>query len=76
MAVDYELFIGKTKQGRDKKYIVAKTYFDSIKAAKKVLKVAEDHILCQVAYTVGDDLFFIEPHKRGQKKVYASFFIA
>ena len=76
MAIDYELFIGKTKQGRDKKYFVSKYMSVANNAAKRTLKVTEAHILIQESWTVGDDLYFNNPHKRGQKKVWAASYFA
>ena len=73
---DYELYEGKTAQGRKKSYFVAKDYDTALKAARKVLKVPTYRILVEVAWTIGEDLFFKNPHKKGQKKVYAASFLA
>lgn len=72
----YEVYIGKTEQGRNRSYFVDKDMAVANKAAKRTLKVAEDHILIEVAWTVGDDLYFNNPHKRGQKKVWAASYLA
>jgi len=76
MADTYEVFVGKTSKNRNKSYFVAKDMSVANKAAKRSLKVTEDHILIQVAWTVGDDLYFNNPHKRGQKKVWAASYLA
>ena len=71
-SIEYEVFVSKTRQNRTKKYIVSKTMGDAIRAGMKVFKASDNHILCQVAWKVGDSLYFEEPHKKRQKKVYAA----
>ena len=72
----FEIYIGKTAQGRKKSYFVAKDYDTALKAARKVLKVPTYRILVEVAWTLGEDLYFTNPKKKGQKKVYAASFLA
>ena len=72
----FEVYIGKTAQGRKKSYFVAKDYDTALKAARKVLKVPTYRILVEVAWTLGEDLCFTNPKKKGQKKVYAASFLA
>ena len=72
----FEVYIGKTAQGRKKSYFVAKDQITALKAARKVLKVPTYRILVEVAWTLGEDLYFTNPKKKGQKKVYAASFLA
>ena len=72
----FEVYIGKTAQGRKKSYFVAKDYDTALKAARKVLKVPTYRILVEVVWTLGEDLYFTNPKKKGQKKVYTASFLA
>ena len=76
MADTYEVFVGKTEKGRNKSYFVAKTMLEARKAAQKILKVTTYNIMIQVAWTIGDDLYFKNPKRKGQKKVWAASYIA
>ena len=72
MNEDCEVFVGITEQGRKKSYFVAKDQTTALGNAKKALKVATYHILVEVAWIVGDYLYFTNPKKKGQKKVFAA----
>lgn len=76
MEFSYELYIGKTKQGRDKKYFVSKDYNEAVEAARKTLRVSRKHIFMQLGYVVGNDLYLSIPMKNGQKKVWVASYTA
>lgn len=72
----FELFVGKTKQNRSKKYFVSNEYVDARDAAKKHLRVSEKHILIQYGWIIGEDLYLNNPKKKGQKKVWVASFVS
>ena len=79
----YEVFIGKNKQGRDKKYLVAKLgkslnkeLDDFIIYATKFFKVRPKNLLLSRGWTVGDDLYFKNPKTKGQHKVWVISYIS
>lgn len=76
MYEDFELFVGKTKQNRSKKYFVSKNYIEAIEAARKNLRVSTDHIFMQIGYVVGEDLYLENPKLKGQKKVWVASFVS
>ena len=76
MADAYEVYVGKTAMGRNKSYFVAKNYNVAEAAAKKVLKVRGCFVMVESAWVVGDDLYFCNPKRKGQRKVYAASYLA
>ena len=72
----YEVFYGKTSQGRQKSYFVATNKITALKAAKKKLKVAVHRIIVSEAWILNDSLYFYNPKRKGQKKVWAASFLA
>ena len=72
----FEVFVGKTKQNRSKKYFVSKGYFEALEAARKTLRVSIDHIFMQLGYVVGEDLYLNNPKKKGQKKVWVAYYVS
>ena len=76
MCENFELFVGKTKQNRSKKYFVSKDYAEAIEAARKTLRVSTKHLFIQLGYVVGDDLYLSNPMKNGQKKVWVASFVS
>ena len=73
---NYGVFVGKTSKGRNKSYFVASWLSDASYMAYKALKVTARHIMVRRAWLVGDDLYFEDPHIRGQIKVYAGYYIS
>lgn len=77
MEFDYELYIGKTNQNRQKSYLVANTTFSILElenAAKKYFRVSSRHIYFWIGWVVGDDLYLKNPKLKGQRKVYVASF--
>lgn len=72
----FEVYIGKTAQGRNKSYFVANNSFTAIDAAKKTLKVTTAHIFVRYGWVIGEDLYFKNPKRKGQKKVWVAYYIA
>ena len=70
----FEVYIGKTEKGRRKSYFVANDQITALGAAKKTLKVPTYRILVEAAWTIGDSLYFTNPKRKGQKKVWAASF--
>lgn len=68
----FEVFIGKNKQGRDKKFLVATTkdLEAFISCAIKFFKVRRKHLLLMPGWTVGEDLYLINPKTKGQHKTW------
>ena len=77
MEFSYELYIGKTKQNRSKKFFVSKDYNNAVEAARKTLRVSRKHIFMQLGYVVGNYLYLgNQPMKNGQKKVWVASYTA
>jgi len=79
----YEVFIGKNKQGRDKKYLVAtlskkvnKELDEFINEAIKFFKVRPKNLYLTRGWTVGEDLYFRNPKTKGQRKVWVITYIS
>ena len=72
----FEVFVGKTKQNRSKKYFVSKNYNEALEAARKTIRVSKEHIFMQLGYVVGDDLYLSNPMKNGQKKVWVAYYVS
>lgn len=72
----YEIFYGMTSQNRTKSYFVAKDRITALKAAKIHLKVAICRIIVSEAWILDGSLYFNNPKRRGQKKVWAASFLA
>lgn len=73
----FEVFIGKNKQGKDKKYIVAdyaavrgkKAWHSFLEYGRKFFKCSLDHIKAQPGYVYKNDLYLDNPAKPGSKLV-------
>ncbi|MBQ5767853.1 MAG: hypothetical protein IIV94_03065 [Clostridiales bacterium] len=73
----FEIYIGKNKQGKDKKYIVAdyaavrgkKAWHSFIEYGRKFFKCSLDHIKVHTGYVYKDDLYLDNPAKPGSKLV-------
>ena len=76
MCKKVELFVGKTKQNRSKKYFVSRDYNEALEAARKTLRVSTEHIFMQLGYVVGNDLYLSSPMKNGQKKVWVASYVS
>lgn len=73
----FEVFIGKNKQGKDKKYIVVdysaintlKKCADLLTYCKRFFKCSEDHLRSYNGYVYKDGLYFDNPAIPGAKLV-------
>lgn len=79
MAEKYELFIGKNKQGRDKKYLVFdhRVKVTAVHACcKKFFHCAGWNVCIEDAYVWKDNLYLLNPAIPGAKLVTVAYYVA
>lgn len=64
----YHAIIGR------KTYVVCSgTMMETFKAADRHYRINKDYIRVRNAWIINDELYFENPHKKGQKKVWAAY---
>ena len=72
----YERFVGITKQNRTKTYITADSLQNVLTGAKKILKLSSKHLFIQRGWVVDEELYFKNPKRNGQLKVWVASYTA
>ena len=68
----FELYIGKNKQGRDKKYLVfeySMPYSKAFACGKRFFRCSAEHLYAETGYIWDDELYLSNPAIPGAKLV-------
>lgn len=71
-----EKYIGITKQNRKKAYIVADSLQEVLNSGKKFLKLSSKHLFIQRGWVLDEELYFKNPKRKGQHKVWVASYTA